>query len=241
MTNSKYEIERGVAIKRDQLLPNEWNPNKTTDRQQAAIGESLQTYGQVLELLVRPHPTEPDKFQIVDGEHRYNALSETVYVNVIHDLSEADAKKLTIVLNETRGKADKVELAQLLADIQVDLGDDLMLGLPYDNGELEELIKLADVNWDNFQSDFDSTPGNEQSHIGSDWVTITVKIPSEAMQVIQDAYNLIEQERGGLHKDEALAWGTVLESLAADYLAMPETKKLATGRDTSGVVVGGLT
>lgn len=97
-------IERSVAISRSKLHPNPWNPNKTKPRQQAAIAESLAAYGQVLELVVRPHPTLPGEYQIIDGEHRYNELTDTVYATVLHDFKDADAKKLTIILNETNGK-----------------------------------------------------------------------------------------------------------------------------------------
>jgi hypothetical protein len=39
------------------------------------------------------------------------------------------------------------------------------------------------------------------------------------MERIQDVYNIVKDERGTLHKDKAIAWGQVLESMSADYLA----------------------
>lgn len=149
---SKYKIERGVPIPKRDIVPNPWNPNKTTKRQQAALSESLNEYGQVLEIVVRPSPTETGKYQIIDGEHRYEELPDTVFANVIHGLPDADAKKLTVILNETRGAADKVELAQLLAEIDKELGggEKAMAALPYDEQEYLELIKLAEHDWDNY-------------------------------------------------------------------------------------------
>lgn len=149
MTN--YKIERGVAIPKISLHPNPWNPNHMKDRQREAVMESINTYGQVMELLVRPHPDIEGEYQIIDGEHRFNALPEIVYCNIIHGLEEPDAKKLTIVMNETRGSADKVELAQLLADLNDSLGADLINALPYQQVELDELIALAAVDWDQFE------------------------------------------------------------------------------------------
>lgn len=222
MTN--YKIERGVAVNAVDIEPNPWNPNKTTERQQNAISESLDKYGQIIELLVRPHPTKEGKYQVIDGEHRLISLGDKnreVYVNVIHDLPNAEAKKLTIILNETRGDADKIELASLLADISKDLGDETIIGLPYNPNELDELIKLADIDWDNFssESDGDEYDENDPTNESSEWVTIMVKIPAEAMERVQDAYNLINDERKGLNKDKAIAWGQVIESLSADYLS----------------------
>ena len=222
MTN--YKVERGVLVNSVDIEPNPWNPNKTSDRQQEAITESLNTYGQIIELLVRPHPAEKGKYQIIDGEHRLVSLSgkeQKVFVNIIHDLPDAEAKKLTIILNETRGSADKIELAKLLEDINNDLGIETIIGLPYSSNELDELIKLADIDWDNFAkgNDGDEFDENDPTTESSEWITVVIKIPSDAMERVQDVYNLVKDERGTLHKDKAIAWGQVLESISADYLA----------------------
>jgi len=221
MTN--YKIERGVTVNSVDIEPNPWNPNKTTERQQQAISESLDKYGQIIELLVRPHPTKEGKYQVIDGEHRLTSLSDKnqeVYVNVIHELPDAEAKKLTIILNETRGEADKIELAELLSEISKDLGDETILGLPYNPNELDELIKLSDIDWDNFsKDDSEEFDENDPTTESSEWTTIVAKIPAEAMERVQDVYNLISDERNGLNKDKGIAWGQVIESLCADYLA----------------------
>lgn len=148
----KYDVDRGVKLKKSDITPNDYNPNKTSDRQQKAINESLGKYGQLLEIVVRPDPNNKGKYLIVDGEHRYHELDDEVYCNVVHGLSDADAKKLTVIFNETRGQADKVELAQLLASLDDDL-DDLIVGLPYEQDELAELVKMADVDWNEFGDD----------------------------------------------------------------------------------------
>jgi len=215
-----YKIDRGIPIARLNLHPNPWNPNRQKPREQAAIAESVKEYGQVLELLVRPHPETAGEYQIIDGEHRFNVLPETVYCNIIHGLPDAHAKKLTIVMNETRGEADKVELAKLLADISADLGNDLGLGLPYEANELDELIKLADVDWDSFNSDFEAEIIDGDNPTSGGFTMLTVKVPTEAMDVLDQAWQLISDDRA-LHKDRAIAWGQVFESIAADYLASP--------------------
>lgn len=161
---TKHRIERGVKVAKSQLLPNPWNPNKTKKRQQEAIAESLNLYGQVLEILVRPSPQHAGKYEIIDGEHRYQELQDTVFVNVIHGLPDGDAKKLTIVLNETRGEADKIELAQLLAEIDEELGESAITALPYDLTEYEELLALAQHDWDNY--DASNSGGNQGNNNG---------------------------------------------------------------------------
>ena len=216
-------IERSLLISKSLLDPNPWNPNKTKPRQQQAIAESLQTYSQILDIIVRPNPNNPERFQIIDGEHRYDELEDDdVYVTVLHGLPDADAKKLTIVLNETRGEADKIELAQLLANLSEDLeGDELLNALPYEQNELDELVKLAAVDWDNFNnSDEEEEPNfkGESDPTQDDFVKIVLVLPKDAFPIAEQAKELISQERE-LNKNKEIAWGQVLESLAADYIA----------------------
>ena len=221
LAQGKFKIERGVPVDASKVIPNPWNPNMTNEQQQRAIGESLGFYGQVQELLVREHPEKPGYYELLDGEHRLQELEQTVYVNVIHGLSDAEAKKLTIVMDGTKGEFDKVDLAKLLSDIQADMGDETGLALPYSPEELDEIIKLAAVNWDEFGGDANADEKVPDADGQKDqWQTLKeIKLPVSAMERVQDAYNLIEQSRGGLPKEPGLAWGVVLESLAADFLA----------------------
>jgi hypothetical protein len=215
------QIDRSVLISKSLLDPNPWNPNKTKPRQQQAIAESLQTYSQILDIIVRPNPENGDRYQIIDGEHRYDELTDEVYVTVLHGLSDADAKKLTIVLNETRGEADKIELAQLLANLSEELeGDELLNALPYEQSELDELVKLAQVDWDNFNNTEEEEPNfkGESDPTQDDFVKIVLVLPKDAFPIAEQAKELISQERE-LNKNKEIAWGQVLESLAADYIS----------------------
>jgi hypothetical protein len=208
-------IERSLLISKSLLDPNPWNPNKTKPRQQQAIAESLQTYSQILDIIVRPNG---DRYQIIDGEHRYDELTDDVYVTVLHGLSDADAKKLTIIMNETRGEADKIELAQLLADLSNELdAEELLNALPYEQNELDE---LAEVDWDNFNNSDDEQPNfkGEFDPTEDEFVKLYIVIPKEALLVAEQAKELISQERE-LNKNKDIAWGQVLESLAADYIS----------------------
>jgi len=213
-----YKIERGLLIDKPLLHPNPWNPNMMGDRVQDAIKESINEYGQVLELLVRPHPEIDGEYQILDGEHRFNVLPAQVYCNVIYGVPDAHAKKLTIVMNETRGSAGKVELSQLLSEIGQDLTmDDLIKGLPYDRNELEELVKLSEINWDNFQEDGsqfdnDSHPVHDSD---SDLKMFSALITNETLDLLEQSKMLSDD----LPSDPRIAWGVVLGNIASDFLA----------------------
>lgn len=199
------------------------------DRTAEAIAESVQKYGQVIELLVRPHPEKEGEYEIIDGEHRFNVLPEQVYCNVIENISDPDAKKLTIIMNETRGQNDKVELAQLLSSLEEDMGSsDLLTGLPYSSNELDELIGLAQFDWDSFTTeslDPENEPEDEIDQSGSGEFSkggeqeIIIKVNNEQFEILNDAYKQIEQELGDLGNSKQSAWGKVLSEIASRFVS----------------------
>lgn len=158
-----------IDIKHSDIIPNDWNPNKQNERAFAAEIESITDNGFVQPVTVRKHPSQKSKYQIIDGYHRWLALQkiftdkslqtaplkEMVVTQqvpcVVLDVSDAQAKKLTIILNETRGRAELGELGILLESIAIDFGDDLIRGLPYSEGQLTDLLSLADFDWDNLE------------------------------------------------------------------------------------------
>ena len=158
-----------------QVHPNPWNPNRQSERQFAAEVESIRDNGFLLPVIVRPRAA--GGWEIIDGEHRHRALSKIIseglggagnvsdlsdakaLPSIILDLDDARAKRLTIILNETRGRADTASLAALLSELEVEFGEDLITGLPYTDRELEQLIGMGDFDWDSItaptESDFD--------------------------------------------------------------------------------------
>jgi hypothetical protein len=157
---SKIKIDiKTVPI--EDVYPNPWNPNMQSTRVEEATTESIATYGMLDPLTVRPHPEEEGKYQIIDGAHRQASCLRLDYkeipVNIVHGLSNGEAKKLTIIANETRGYAEKVSLAQLLAELKPEFDEDLITGLPYYQDELDDLINLAKVDWEDFSETFQGT------------------------------------------------------------------------------------
>ena len=158
------EIEH---LKIAQVEANPWNPNKQNDRQYQAEIQSIQDNGFIAPILVRKTGAT---YQIIDGEHRWKALNEIIERGlegkwnlpeltkakeipaIVLEVSDAQAKKLTIIMNETRGQADLSALGLLLAEIAPDLGDALGIGLPYSEPQMAELMAIADFNWDDYGS-----------------------------------------------------------------------------------------
>ena len=151
------KIDRSVLLKARQLHPNPWNPyaNKP-DRLQQAIGESIGEFSQIQDIVCRPHPEIEGEYQILDGEGRHRTFKpdEDVYAIVLHGLTDDQAKKVTIVMDETRATADKIQLSALLAELSESQDiEDLMVGLPYQESELSDLINSSAMGWDDGEGD----------------------------------------------------------------------------------------
>ncbi|NES64399.1 MAG: ParB N-terminal domain-containing protein, partial [Okeania sp. SIO2D1] len=143
MDVAKYKIDRGIKIARSHIVPNPWNPNELDARTNEALDESLEDYGQIYAILVRPLG---DRYQIIDGYHRFIKIkAQEIYCDIIYKLGDNDAKKLTIQLNETRGKAEPGKLAKLINDLRTKMNEsELRRGLPFDEAHFADLRSRAE-------------------------------------------------------------------------------------------------
>ena len=148
---NKYQT-KNENIKINLIKKNPWNPNQMDKKTLKAEKESIVKYGVVAPIIIRPLK---DKYQIIDGEHRYIVCSELghklIPSVIIEGLEDKDAKKLTIILNETKGSNDKIELGKLLGELEKDFGDNLKIGLPFNDDDLNDLIEFGNVEWDKYE------------------------------------------------------------------------------------------
>lgn len=190
------------------LHPNPWNPNRMDERTLTAERESIATFGFVVPVTVRPHPDKKGHFQIIDGEHRWKVLGEAKpkpdVPCIVLDISDTTARKLTIVLNETRGQADTALLSSLLGELKEELGDDLGVGLRWSEGELDSILAVADDDWDGYSPDgLDDKPPAD-----GDFTTLQVRVPNDFLPVWEQAQEAVAED-AELDPDKRVANGQV--------------------------------
>jgi hypothetical protein len=202
------------------VRPNAWNPNRMNAEMYRKELASLRKFGYINPIIVRE---VGNKYEIIDGEHRWRALNELGYdlieVTVIEGLNDEEAKQLTIVLNETRGRADPQKLGVLLADLLDSIPkSDLLDVLPLSPVDFDRIVGLEGFDWGSLSSE---PVGSEPKT----WVERTYRLPKEAAAVIDEA--LINAKDG----DEGIADWQALEAIAADFLAgtsaMPSPRPMA--------------
>jgi len=90
------------------------------------LAEDIERNGQLKPILVRPHPSKPGFYQVVDGEHRVRALKLLGRASVraeVRQLSDADAFFLAMRVNELHGKRlSELEEGMHMLRLNVELG-----------------------------------------------------------------------------------------------------------------------
>ena len=179
----EYKINEQV-VEIERLKPNPWNYNEQTDFMQEKLGNSLDRHGQVAEIIVRELPD--GLLQIIDGEHRYKELvskkTKKALVNNLGIISDDDAKLLTAVMNEIRGRRNPSKLSRLLKSLQ-ESGDwmEIIEVLPYTAVELENILAIAaDIPKESRAAKGD---GGEDKPVS--WVDIKVAVHQDVLDEVK--------------------------------------------------------
>jgi hypothetical protein len=141
--------------------------------------------------------------------------SEEVSVINLGKISDTQAKKLTITLNETRGRADVIAKSELLGNIMEEAGmslKELQMGLPYIEKELNELVDMGKFDWDSFSSEhsdggsvepsLDSSSTHSQSLESKDPQALTIDSQNVRPEESSSAQRVIICPHCGGHIDE---------------------------------------
>lgn len=118
-TEADYRV---VAL--DALRENPKNPRKTFDGLDE-LAASIAQMGQIVPGLARPHPTEPDAFELVAGHRRFRACSKagvSTFRIVVKEMDDATALKVMLVENGQRADVPPLEEAESYRQLRDDHG-----------------------------------------------------------------------------------------------------------------------
>lgn len=132
---------------------NEWNPNKVEDVNFNKLMEDISKSGgnQDQPILLRP---KGDKYEVVDGAHRFRALKELGIkdaIAIVKELEDKDAKLKTISMNKFRGDFDSVLLAELIVDLKNNHGvtdEEIEKTLGYSGDQIKGFESLIEFDFD---------------------------------------------------------------------------------------------
>ena len=208
-TNPRFE--RVPAALLDE---NPWNPNRMTGFMYAKARESIAEFGFVAPVVCR---ASGDRYQIVDGAHRYRAAVDLglaeIPIVIVDGLSDDQARKLTVVLNELHGQPDPGRLADLLGGL---LGggsvEEVLHALPFTADVLRGYVGLGGVELP------EPVRAERPKRQEEPWSERTFRLPTSVNEVVSEA--LARARNQGLDDgmDNVEDW-QALEIVCAEYLA----------------------
>jgi ParB-like chromosome segregation protein Spo0J len=145
-TTEKHIGARMVAL--DDLVAHPLNSNVMPPELQEKLRVNIKRTGRYPFLVVRRHPEQPGKYQVLDGHHRIAILRELGHTEArcdVWDVDDREAKLLLATLNRLEGQDQPIRRAQLLHELLGEMSiDDLAGLLPETDRQLEELHSLLE-------------------------------------------------------------------------------------------------
>ena len=147
---------RSLAL--DLIAPNPQQPRQRFEAEEMAeLIESVRQQGILQPILVRPHPEEDDRFQIVAGERRWRAAQAAQLHEVpvvIRDLSDHEVLQISLIENVQRENLSALEEAegyQRLIDEFGHTQEDLAQAVGKSRSHVANTIRLlglpSEVRW----------------------------------------------------------------------------------------------
>jgi len=160
----KFRTEKKI-VPIDKIRPNRWNPNYMEKFMFDKAKKSIREIGFLGSILVRNHEVET-YYEILDGEHRWKALKEEGATEcpvevIIGEMSEDEAKLLTILINNLRGKDDIFKRAKILEA----LNEGQLSLLPMTVEEIEHEKRFVQWDFDQYTKDTGEETENEFAHV----------------------------------------------------------------------------
>ena len=132
----------------DDLVAHPLNSNVMPDDLREKLKTHIHRTGRYPFLVVRPHPDQPGKYQVLDGHHRVAVLRDLGHTEVRCDVWEVDdreAKILLATLNRLQGQDLPRRRAELLHDLMGEMSTADLAGLlPENEKQIDELHALLE-------------------------------------------------------------------------------------------------
>lgn len=108
---------QAVEVPLERLVAADWNANRMPRKLLGKLKRSIERFGIVEPLVVRPHPDGSERLEVLSGNQRlqvYSQLALLLVPVVIVELADGHARLLAQTLNRTRGSDDPRAYAAVL-------------------------------------------------------------------------------------------------------------------------------
>jgi ParB-like chromosome segregation protein Spo0J len=186
----------------DVLQESDWNPNVETREVFDSLKASIRLNGLVDPLVVRRADDS-----VVGGHHRLYAVRELLAegwvlpggtIPVIYlDVSEEEAKRLSLALNKIRGEPDLDKLGELLRGLR-DVSDPSgLVATGYSPQEIDDLVALLETDRDALVRSIEERDKGETD----DLVALTFHLRPDDAQTVRDELDRLREKHNLIGKD----------------------------------------
>lgn len=180
------------------LRPHPLNSNVMADDLKEKLRAHIHRTGRYPYLVVRPHPEEPDTYQVLDGHHRIEILRELGHTEArcdVWDVDDREAKLLLATLNRLQGQDSPIRRAQLIHELLGEMSvDDLAGLLPETDKQLEELHALLEFPADEIAALLAEHAAEEEKVLPR---VLTFVVSPEQEELIEQAVELASDGTAG--------------------------------------------
>lgn len=152
-------MDRYVALKMQDIQENSWNPNVMGNAEFQWLKRQLDKDNGNFKQPIIVRKAEWGKMEIIDGAHRYRAMKELDFDDIIAievTATDAEARVKTIQMNKLRGTVDSVKLAELVSELKSKYwvtDAEIQEELSMEQKEMESLWNLTDFDMSFFDTD----------------------------------------------------------------------------------------
>jgi len=205
---------RLARVPLDLLRPHRANANVMDEERLEKLAANITREGNYPPLVVRPHPTEPGCYQVLDGHQRWQVLKHLRHEEALCYVWPCDdhtALVLLATLNRLEGQDDPLKRAELLRELtELASPEELAQLLPESAALIRQSLDLLDLNLEELVADLE-----RQAEAGSGLRAITFVVTPQDEQVIEEA---VQQVTAGLEGTNRR--GRALALIARRYLEM---------------------
>ena len=132
----------------DALVPHPLNANVLPEDLREKLKAHIRATGRYPHLIVRPHPSQEGKYEVLDGHHRLLVLRDLGHRQArcdVWDVNDREANLLLATLNRLEGQDLPIRRAQLIHELLGEMNlADLAGLLPESEKQIEELHSLLE-------------------------------------------------------------------------------------------------
>jgi len=202
-----------IEIRLEKLREAVWNPNRMDDAQLERLKTSIERYGLVQNLVVRP--SRDGTYEVLSGNQRLRLLQESgaeTIPCVVVELDDAQARLLAQALNHIRGQDDLGRRAALIRDVLEKLTEEEVLSiLPEGATGLNSLASLGQETTAEYLEKWERARSARLKHL-------LFQLTPAQLAVVQQALRKAEPQARKVQGDSPNSRGTALYVVCQAYL-----------------------